>query len=149
MAASAPQKPNYASKPWEIDPEAEMRRLLQSRGAPSDPKTVAYLLSHENSIDAFRAIVGGVHVPTTKAEATKVPTPESPLSFIGRRSRSGHYGSSGCGIAANATKDRSKRAAETVCPRKQSLGSHYPGRTRCGGTMASFDGGVGRERRSI
>ncbi|HRI67089.1 MAG TPA: hypothetical protein PK156_22745 [Polyangium sp.] len=39
-----------------------------------------YLLSHENSIDAFRAIVGGAHVPTTKAAAAKAPTPESPLN---------------------------------------------------------------------
>jgi hypothetical protein len=74
-APSTAQKPNCATEPWVLDPEAEMRRRLQSHGAPSDPKTVAYVLMHENTIEAFRAVVRGAQVPTTTPEAAKVPTP--------------------------------------------------------------------------
>lgn len=74
-ARSIAQKPNRVTKPWELDPEAEMSRLLQSRGAPSDPRAVEYVLTHENPIEAFRVIVSGAQVPTTKGAPAKVPTP--------------------------------------------------------------------------
>ncbi len=73
-APSAPQKPNRVTPKWVLDPEAEMCRLLRSYGAPSDPKTVAYVLKHENAIEGIRAIVGGAQVPTTTAVAAKAPT---------------------------------------------------------------------------
>ncbi len=69
------QKSNRPTTPLVLDPEAEMRRLLQSYGAPSDPKTVAYVLMHETPIEAYRAIVREAQVPTAKAAAAKAPTP--------------------------------------------------------------------------
>lgn len=74
-APSTAQKPSRSNKPWVLDPEAEMRRLLQSHGAPSDPKTVEYVLTHEKPIEAYKAIVRGAQVPTLNTAAAKVPTP--------------------------------------------------------------------------
>ena len=48
---------------WEVNPEADMRALLQSVGAPSDPNTVMHLLSHENPSEAFNAIVRRARAP--------------------------------------------------------------------------------------
>jgi len=54
---STPQKPSRFTPKWVLDPEAEMRRLLQSAGAPSDPNTVTHLLTHENPGEELKAIV--------------------------------------------------------------------------------------------
>ena len=72
---STAQNPSGATKPWALDPEKEMRALLQSQGAPSDPQTVAYVLFHESPMEACRAIVRGAQVPTTKPAAASVPAP--------------------------------------------------------------------------
>ena len=74
-APSNAQQLSRATKSWVLDPEAEMRALLQSHGAPSDPKTVNYLLSHETPFEALRAIVRVAQVPTTQAAAASVPAP--------------------------------------------------------------------------
>lgn len=60
---STPQKPYRFTQRWEVNPEAEMRALLQSLGAPSDPNTVAHVLMHENPEEEFKAIVRRARAP--------------------------------------------------------------------------------------
>jgi len=60
LFSTAQQKPFRFTQRSVVDCEAEMRNLLQSHGAPSDPKTVAHVLTHENPNEAFRAIVGAL-----------------------------------------------------------------------------------------
>lgn len=62
-ASSTPQKA-YRFVQRAIDPEAEMRALLQSVGAPSDPNTVAHVLAHEKPAEEFWAIVHRARAPT-------------------------------------------------------------------------------------
>jgi len=75
LAPSTPPKPNRVNQEWTLDPEAEMRALLQSHGAPSDPKTVAYVLTHENSIEAYKQIVGRARAPSTVQKPSRVTKP--------------------------------------------------------------------------
>jgi hypothetical protein len=58
-----PQKPFRFTQRWAVDPEADMRALLQSVGAPADPNTVAHLLSHENAGDELRMILHRARAP--------------------------------------------------------------------------------------
>lgn len=60
---SMPTKPYRFTQRWAVDPEADMRALLQSVGAPSDPNTVMHLLSHENPGEAFNTIVRRARAP--------------------------------------------------------------------------------------
>lgn len=60
---STPQKPYRFVQTWVVNPEAEMRALLQSLGAPSDPNTVAHVLMHENPEEEFKAIVRRARAP--------------------------------------------------------------------------------------
>ncbi len=58
-----PQKPFRFTQRWAVDPEADMRALLQSVGAQSDPNTVNYLLAHENPGDEFKVILQRTRAP--------------------------------------------------------------------------------------
>ncbi len=60
---SAARKPFRFTQRWAVDPEAEMRTLLQSLGAPADSNTVNHLLSHENPGDEFRVIMRRARAP--------------------------------------------------------------------------------------
>lgn len=61
---SSSPKPYRFTQRWAVNPEAEMRFLLQSVGAPSDPNTVALVLSHEHPGDEFKAILRRARAPT-------------------------------------------------------------------------------------
>lgn len=58
-----PQKPFRFTQRWAVNPEADMRALLQSLGAPSDSNTVMHLLSHENPSEELKAIVQRARAP--------------------------------------------------------------------------------------
>lgn len=74
MASAAPaatstlppthQKPFRFTQRWPVNPEADMRGLLQSVGAPADPNTVNHLLSHENPGDEFKVILQRARAPS-------------------------------------------------------------------------------------
>jgi hypothetical protein len=57
------QKPFRFTQRWAVDPEADMRALLLSHGAPSDSNTVMHLLSHENAGEELKAIVRRARAP--------------------------------------------------------------------------------------
>ena len=61
--ASSKQKPYRLTRRWAVDPEAEMRGLLQSVGAPSDPHTVKHLLTHENPGEELKVLVTRARAP--------------------------------------------------------------------------------------
>ena len=63
MSPSVAPKPFRFTQRWAVDPEAEMRTLLQSLGAPADSNTVNHLLSHENPGDEFRVIMRRARAP--------------------------------------------------------------------------------------
>lgn len=56
-------KPFRFTQRWSVDPEADMRALLQSVGAPADPNTVNHVLSHENPGDEFKVILRRARAP--------------------------------------------------------------------------------------
>jgi hypothetical protein len=58
------RKPFRFTQRWAVDPEADMRGLLQSVGAPADPNTVNHLLSHENPGDEFKVIWQRARAPS-------------------------------------------------------------------------------------
>lgn len=58
-----PQKPFRFTQRWAVDPEADMRALLQSVGAPSDPNAVNHLLRHENPGDELKVILQRLRAP--------------------------------------------------------------------------------------
>jgi hypothetical protein len=62
--SSTPQKPFRFTQRWAVDPEADMRALLQSAGAPADPNTVNHLLTHENPGDEFKVTLRRARAPT-------------------------------------------------------------------------------------
>lgn len=58
-----PPMPYQFAQRWQVNPEADMRALLQSVGAPSDPNTVMHLLTHENPGEEFRMILRRARAP--------------------------------------------------------------------------------------
>ena len=60
---STPQRPFRFTQRWAVDPEADMRALLQSVGAPSDPNAVNHLLRHENPGDELKVILQRARAP--------------------------------------------------------------------------------------
>lgn len=58
-----PQKPFRFTQRWAVDPEADMRALLQSVGVPADSNTVNHLLTHENPGDEFKVILQRARAP--------------------------------------------------------------------------------------
>jgi len=61
---STPQKPYRFTQRWAVDPEADMRALLQSVGAPADPNTVNHLLTHKNPGEEFKVILQRARAPS-------------------------------------------------------------------------------------